>query len=727
QTVYLGSAVKEPTTIPQDSSGEKMFFQWRTAQYNPGTASGNSDVYDFSKPLSGALALYAYWTGKLDVPIQVVDASTKNLKELDRSASDWTIGSLKVGTTAVSLTDGIMVEAANNYRFAFAASSSDISSISEEKAVEAIRYDPSQKKLCVQFKGQEAFTPLEQNKLYYIYYKQKTLDIAYKWMNTTGELADVSVSEKTKKTGDLGETNLADLVKYPLNGVDSKYTSYAFAIGASEAATASSLQLITKPSVDDASSPALYVRNSWQGIEYSADQSNWMNAGYDPALYVLYFEKLPSIITIREETVGTRALVNSQSFHYSIEIKDENGDGTTAFDLKSGESWTIAAYYWEEGGKKYAQTVTIKQESDSGFATTYQVDDSNEKEGTSWSYTAKSTGESPKITFTNTDKSESVEIHVAQLEENGFVAKDSLRQENAATFELALGMTETLLSKAPSADVFSGDKTTLAFGAIGYGNQVDEDTVIETAGLDAVSISYEKAGKSADNIYALVLKNKAGETVCKLGKQTIYYLYYPMPQIRYVKEESYGLFSNVTGAAGSGITYDKKSITMNDKTVAQDQYVDIAQDGFRFSQTGGKKAFRMPPILDDESYPRYLAYSSIGIGRTSATKSDDLYGENTELFMQMRIAKGGLQYSFDSENWEGLSVSGTPTIFAIYTERGYDLQLSKIVNTKESGSDPIFTEQSFTVTVESTDIKKTSYKVDGMGSAKKIEATPADG
>ena len=64
--------------------------------------------------------------------------------------------------------------------------------------------------------------------------------------------------------------------------------------------------------------------------------------------------------------------------------------------------------------------------------------------------------------------------------------------------------------------------------------------------------------------------------------------------------------------------------------------------------------------------------------------------------------------------------NGTPTVYAIYEERGYDLQITKAVPI-DVGNNP-----SFTITLSSAEITKNSYRIEGY-TDDTIVATPASG
>ena len=114
--------------------------------------------------------------------------------------------------------------------------------------------------------------------------------------------------------GELGKADVYDMqagVSLPLTwaaNAGHAYSCAAFAIGGRDAPDAAQLRVITDTFNDDANRPALNVRNTWRGFEYtisSGDDAVWTNCGYDPQLYVVYYKQTPTVIMFREQTVGS--------------------------------------------------------------------------------------------------------------------------------------------------------------------------------------------------------------------------------------------------------------------------------------------------------------------------------------------------------------------------------------------------------------------------------------
>ena len=773
--VNRGNSVSEPENIPiYNGSDGRLFRYWATKDGDQYTE------YDFSQPVTGALDLYAFWSEPMLVKVHAVDASQPDLTE-----TNWQTTDVTVGTVSVDLTAASHVTAPDDYAFAFAAVADSPDSVSDSHAVSAVKYDSAKKSICVKYDGDADFTVLERGQeLYFVYYQQKTLNIGYKCMESGGALTTVTASDAPSLTSALGEYNMTESITQPLSWVDNSYTHYAFAIGSADAASASALSLVTDLSGTDTDRPALQLRNTWRGFEYSTDGNDWVNCGYNPALYVIYYTQQPTVIMLREQTVGTRSVMET-AFTYDLLITEsattitsvqeqrlnddqwENvgeptvttasgepvvivgpgKDGYQPYELKNGEADSVILFYSSTSGEPTviisdsgetrtvttttvitAQTAVITQIANADFATAIDGVMQND-EPYSYTCNADGTGGTRNVTFTNTHKSLPVEVHVVLAEQDGtdgIIRRDNLRSVTYS-FDLALGTTQKLLDRLPAADVFTGDDN-YAFGAILYGAAVSNDgEAVTIDGTDAVSVAYEQSGET----HEILLKDAEGNTIGELGSNAIYYLYYPMPRIRYVKANADDSLTNITGShvnAGNveesdDITYNHDLLTMNGRLVEQNQRVEVPASGLTISQSGNN--FRMPPILDDGLFERYLSYTSLGAGTNEASDMDSI-SVSDGLNMQLRVQNNVLQYSFDGTEWTDLSLSGIPTIYAIYTERGYDLQISKTVDTGDSGAIPPFTDASFTVTISSMAITKDIYEAEGA-EGPTVAAEPSDG
>jgi len=746
RSVYRGSAMPSPENTPEYSGSEDlMFYSWRTAAHAAGTAPDDDDIFTFSAPVMSDIHLYAYWAAKARVPFHAVDSSAS--VTVDRDGA-WlpSVAEISVDKNGAQLSDPGDAEvylkngtAPEGYEFAFAAahdSSAGIQTISESESITLVYYNTAKRNVYVRYadpdrEDEELSAGTE---IYFVYYRKKTVAIGYMHMSTDGTLTsltgDAVSAGAPEYSQALGSGNMASAVTAPMS-YNASAAYYAYAVGGTGAANASELEIITNPSNTDLSRPELYVRGTWCGFEYSTDGSAWMNCGYDMGLYVLYFDNQPRIITIREATVGTKSVAD-ELFDYRVTITDylngaAGGSRTILFDLSDGEAKTISAYGWTDGEGTHTQEVTVEQTVKPLFDVENTSDAGNGAAPDTWIFSTEDAGDNPAVTFTNRHRSLEIEVHVALVENGGIVLRDDLRSSVPSDyrFDALLDESYDFVTVLDPSNVFTGDEDVYAFGSVLLGSDDGSLIIVDVMGLSSVSY-----GAVSGNIRELLLKGENGENAGEAGDGKIYYLFYDMPRVKYVKEEKDGTFTPVKGSAdglsvSNSITYGRNSVVMNSETVVPDQSIEIPLTGFVLSQEPGSSNFHMPPILDDGTFERYLIYDKIGIGNSSASCIGDL-GEDVSdgLTAYINIRDNLPEYSFDGSSWKVLGF--TPTIYAVYTERGYDLEITKTVDTSVSGTDAMFSSAVFTVTVTSPTITKTTYKAEGAGISY-VSAIPADG
>ena len=110
-------------------------------------------------------------------------------------------------------------------------------------------------------------------------------------------------------------------------------------------------------------------------------------------------------------------------------------------------------------------------------------------------------------------------------------------------------------------------------------------------------------------------------------------------------------------------------------------------------------------------YPKIHVNVTNSNSLTSVTESKEMY---------LKVDGTQLKWSLNGTSWNAFSASA-PTVYAIYKEIGYDLQITKTLSA--DFADPT---QTFTLTVSSHAITESSYAVTGTGYAT-ISATPASG
>lgn len=740
--VIVGGKVSEPPYLPTYEGGEeRLFLQWRTAAHAVGEAPDDSDVFDFSQPVTEALDLYAYWIGPIPVEVRAVDASAEVLT--DRTGeTGWTVQTLAVGETEIALLGAGIASAPENYELAFVAAHAkgedELQSITEDEEITAIFYDLEKRQIVVRYAlpgREDAVLNPETTGIFCVFYQKKALDVDYDRVESDGAFTPQDVpAEAPRTTGEplLGEYVMDGAITHPLDWAE-EGSFCAFAVGASGATSVSDLIRITDCFGPEDPVPPMRVRNTWRGFAYSVDGGeSWTSCGYDVGLYVLYFPSRPVIVSLEEETVGTSTVQNTP-FTYHVSLEGGVSPYTGEYTLTHGQTQSLVFFYNAEN----PQTVTVTQEANGDFET--RINGVVQTVPIVWSYALNASESQQTVLFSNRHKAVTVEIHLALVQEEGVVLRDDLRSpewENYS-FSLALGAGEALPGRLSPEAFFVGDSASYAFGAVVRGACGEENgSVISLDGMDVAGVRYAQLEPPEGTVYELVPYGASGGNQPDLsGGDKLYYLYYPMPQIAYVKENGDGTLTPIVGAMPdpiSGeleetdtITYNHAPLTMNGRTVAQNQKLELPLNGLTISQTGNN--FRMPPVLDDGVYERYLSYTRVGAGGSGARETGDLEVSDG-LTIRLRVEQHALQFSFDGSHWSDLPLADTPTVYAIYTERGYDLQISKTIDVPAGydGDASFFTGNSFTVTIRSAAINRSYYEAEGTAETT-VPATPSDG
>ena len=738
QLVYLNNTISKPAIDPIDTNGQ-MFRYWMSE------IDGSTD-YDFENPVTGNLDLYAKWNSEITIIAHAVDATTTTLADVTEEA-EWTVNNIHVGSSSVVLNGTSHVsQTPADYTFAFAVESNNLSSISEDNKITNLYYNSNQKQVYATY-ANGSTKALGNHDVYFVYFEKKNISIDYKSMGSDGALSPATGNLPVKaaallETGKIASFDVTAELTDPLDWADDNtLVYYSYAIGDANAGNAGDINLMTDASDSDTNRPNLQIRNTWKGFQYTTDGSTWINCGYNPALYVIYFEQHPTIVTIEEQTLGDASVANEQ-FDYLIEVREIETDvsdpsnpvinsdnqlfeGAYVLPNNNGETVQSAILFYKKVGDiETTQKIIVTQSVKAGFDTS--IDASGKGTITAaerkWEYTSGSLENDAKVVFTNTKADEIVDVHVAMIDlsTSTIVPDDSLRS-NTHTFNIKPNETKAFTTELPSATVFDGDSDVYAFGTVIYGKEVGD--IIEVESSDVASISYEKVG----NTHELVLKDSKGNTLDELDGFSIYYLYYPMPQIRYVKKADDGSLSLIRGSTDGyssieTITYNKQTypqFSINGAEVKQNQTFEIPMKGFKITQDSGKNNFKMPGILDDGVYARYLTYTSIGASDTYAVDYISDLGVNvsSNKVMYLQVVDNELQWSFTGEDGDWNWFAGPLIIYAIYEERGYDLQITKYVPVNV-GYNP-----TFTITVSSSAITKSNYEVEGYNGTPVV--TPA--
>jgi uncharacterized repeat protein (TIGR02543 family) len=729
QAAFAGSVLAEPEPVPESNDPSKVFYCWTTE------AGNLNKAFDFSQPIPGALELYAYWAAPGTVPVRAAWKNADGVKCFDGPSS---LPTIQAGTNEVTPASQLsfvqgeyrVEESTYGYDIAVIGTEEQLAYVTEEDAVQSVYYDRESEKVWVRFAdpGRED-VPLKAGEcLWFLFYKKKTLDIAYVGASVDGGLTPVYEPQASElmRTSELGEF---DASAFALPSVNSEWGYFSFALGPAyvaegEGKTAiSDLQLFSAPVPTTGGQARFWVRNSWQGIQCSMDEENWISCGYQPQLYVVWFQYQPTLIRLWETTYATRELIGKTAFEYSAEIGNPDGSAgqSFSFTLKSGESKTIIAYHWTDDSGRHAQTVNVTQSLKDEFVTRLTGGGTSEQ---TFTFTASDGVWTKTGSFSNYHRSQTVEVHVAVMADGEVSLRDGLRGDDyTLTVPLAaladsggkdVAFLDELAPKRLIGDAAAAADYT--FSAVVYGDADDEGRVAVES-LDVSSVSY--ARRERTNVYELLLKDGAGAELAELGSSKVFYLYFKMPAIRYMKDDGSGTLSEI-GNAGGIITNRGQTVTLNGMKVVKNQIVPVSGAGLLISQEPGSANFHLPQELDDfqdgHLYQRYLRLDRVGVGSGDGAElrcSDDLT-------LRLRIASGRLQYRLNGGDWTDMTE--TPAIYAIYTVQGYELAVTKTVDMEESGEDAAFTDADFTLTVRSEQLQDgKEYAVEG-GYADSVKA-----
>ena len=423
QSVYVGSKLSWPPYDPVTSIAGRSFRGWATSN------SASSPLYDFSQPVTGALDLYALWDTAPTCDVLVVDSSdyptiafapwvdSDNDGTPDGRA-EITVTSehqtpAELATAITSAADAYNSTNSKTYAFSFATvlgNTVDMQYIQEER-IDQIYYSPQDGKTHLVYDlstANERDAALDDDEqLYFVYYQVRTPDIGYLLMEISGNVTDITSqmisSAPTSTAGLTGVTISADTAftiygsgsYHPMTWLpstitgteqgsvpSSSITHYNFAIGDPGATNSVDLAHKTEAYTASDTRPDLYIKNTWQGIRFSQDGTNWFSAGTDPKLYVVFYTETPTVVTLYNNTVGLAADMDTQfTYDYWIENipLDNNGnpDYTSAslvftsrpsFSQQLAAGDTYSAFTTTNSSHTYRVTFVLTPED--GFAVT---------------------------------------------------------------------------------------------------------------------------------------------------------------------------------------------------------------------------------------------------------------------------------------------------------------------------------------------------------------------
>lgn len=348
--ISINSLLDDPSYTP--TASDSIFRNWSTTK-------NNNTPFDFSEPVtqerisaanSGQyLTLYAIWDTLPEITLHAVDSSDETLESKDgewRYSEKMTVSSDRISLAAFSDVQGYAdpaKEGLTGYKYAFACVSDSIDNVSDENRINDIYYNTEERSVYVTYaNGTEA--PLANDEEIYLIYYDTVLPIGYVAMGTDGSITEVAVSNSAPVTAAVnGSYAMADNLTTPLSyptAATNNYYSYAVGDEFSAPADSSVLHMITgSSSTNNAPRPTLLVRDTWRGFEYSTNGSTWVNAGYDPQLYVVYYPSQPTIVNLNEKTVGFPEDMDKEfTYHVNITQREKTVNVTT-YSYYNGSSY----------------------------------------------------------------------------------------------------------------------------------------------------------------------------------------------------------------------------------------------------------------------------------------------------------------------------------------------------------------------------------------------------
>ncbi|HAJ97105.1 MAG TPA: hypothetical protein DCO72_05160, partial [Ruminococcus sp.] len=356
-TINLNAKVGEPSYTPTSytptsNDTEEVFSHWSLEKQT--NLNERKDAFEFNNPVTqvtiddskndgrgdNCLILHACWRAPIKIPVYFVDTSNEPWVKQDTWRKDGDDTNIVLrDSTPVYLNGGTASSYANanltsEYKFAFATTAgngnNDYQNITDTIQITEIWYDSDD--MCVKVKYSDNtihdFDAVN-NAVYLVYYKGTNIPVKYRHMenDVNRELESVNVNSNAPTTAtipipstDTDSYKMQDNITSPLAWANNNYNYYSFAVGKTNAANASELKVITASSTSDSDIPELQVRKKWNGYEYSLDGSDWYDCGgYDIALYTIYYDQIPTIVTLTEKTIALPEKMEEE-FEYTIKI-----------------------------------------------------------------------------------------------------------------------------------------------------------------------------------------------------------------------------------------------------------------------------------------------------------------------------------------------------------------------------------------------------------------------
>lgn len=786
-TINLNATVARPAYTPVSDNPEEMFRYWSAEKQT--TVGVMQPDFDFSTPVTqeiigenDRLILYGCWSAPIKIPVYYVNTTDPDWVREDAWLADGLDtrivlhDSNEVPFTDISHADAYAATGATaDYDWAFACTQkngdNDYQNISEDTIIKAIWYDADAMKVMVRYSddSEHVFDPA-QEAVYLVYYKSpETIPVKYDRMSIEGGLTPVTVmnaatveAHVTAEPYVMGDAGHIGRPLYWANINNADYKFYSFAVGAPDAEDASGLKVISDYKTTDTERPALQVKNTWKGFQYSLDGETWHDCGYDIALYAIYYEQRPTIVTLTEKTIGLPEDM-SEEFEYTVQTKtntkttkvtryytrkgnygnytytlveEQAGASTTAsspvgtvktYNLSDQEMQSFVLLYskistadgnstynyyaYQNGNYIYSrkeidteitQTITIVQTLKDDYKTTNNAKTGDDEYNSS--YTSSADDDTVTITYTNTHELKLM-LHTAIQTENGILAQDSLRVDDTALYEhefTGSGTWNFAEDVSPENLIREPDEYVFLGTAVG---SKDAENLIDVGMQGVTKVSF---GKISENRYGYYLND---DTAKLLGEQDIWYVYCQKPRIRYQFEKPDGTLIDIDPLKRNSTVFNG-----NGYEIAQNEILPVTtENGLLLSQisTPGTPAFLIPSDFDFNGDPLRLDLNRLAVGDASGVQ---VSSDSKE--MAISIENGNLCYRFSSGDAPQI-MPASPVVYAIYRVKGYELTLTKTVRGDSGGVND------FTFTISSDQITNGRYYISGYSGGETI--TPENG
>lgn len=794
-TINLNATVARPAYTPVSDNPEEMFRYWSAEKQT--TVGVMQPDFDFSTPVTqeiigenDRLILYGCWSAPIKIPVYYVNTTDPDWVREDAWLADGLDtrivlhDSNEVPFTDISHADAYAAPGATaDYDWAFACTQkngdNDYQNISEDTIIKAIWYDADAMKVMVRYSddSEHVFDPA-QEAVYLVYYKSpETIPVKYDRMSIEGGLTPVTVmnaatveAHVTAEPYVMGDAGHIGRPLYWANINNADYKFYSFAVGAPDAEDASGLKVISDYKTDDTKRPALQVKNTWKGFQYSLDGESWHDCGYNIALYAIYYEQRPTIVTLTEKTIGLPEDM-SEEFDYSIQIEQTEKKTVKTTYYYGNRDYIINNSQYPTNTDEHSSTKTIKtinnlklSNGDSDSYVLFYSEPSNvnskgpykDENGVQQTITVSNwltfdvyKGEqitNQKITqtitivqtrkddyktendaaagnkiynssYTSSADDDTVKITYTNTHELKLMLHTAIQTENGILAQDSLRVDDTDLYEHE----FIGSGTWNFAEDVSPENLIrepDEYVFLGTAvgSKDAENlidvgmqgVTKVSFGKISENRYGYYLND---DTAKLLGEQDIWYVYCQKPRIRYQFEKPDGTLIDIDPLERNGAVFHG-----NESEIAQNEILPVTTEtGLLLSQisTPGTPAFLIPSDFDFNGDPLRLDLNRLAVGDASGVQASSDSKE-----MTISIENGNLCYRFSSGDAPQI-MPASPVVYAIYRVKGYELTLTKTVRGDSGGVND------FTFTISSDQITNGRYYISSYSGGETI--TPEEG